>query len=204
TDKALQANGIQNAFDLNEVVPALNITRNVSSPLIYTRGVGVISATPGNENTTAIYVDGVYYMAPVSSIFSLSNIERIEALKGPQETLFGRNAVGGLISVITRDPRHETSGNLRVDYGNFDTVSANGYVTTGLSGNVAADIAFYTSQQGSGWGHNLVTGNEVYSRDESSVRSKLVYIPSDDWKITLAADYSFARDDIGVAKQPVR
>ena len=204
TDKALQANGIQNAFDLNEVVPALNITRNVSSPLIYTRGVGVISATPGNENTTAIYVDGVYYMAPVSSIFSFSDIERIEALKGPQGTLFGRNAVGGLISVITRDPRHETAGNVSVDYGNFDTVSTKGYLTTGLSDNVAADIAFYTSQQGSGWGHNLVTGNDVYRRDESSLRSKLLYTPSDVWKITLAADYSFANDDIGVAKQPIR
>src|SRR5882757_530254 len=204
TDKALQAHGIQNAFDLNEVVPALNITRNVSSPLIYTRGVGVISATPGNENTTAIYVDGVYYMAPVSSIFSFSNIERIEALKGPQGTLFGRNAVGGLISVITRDPRHETAGNVSVDYGNFDTVSTKGYLTTGLSDNVAADIAFYTSQQGSGWGHNLVTGNDVYSRDESSLRTKILFTPSADWKITLAGDYSFASDDIGVAKQPIR
>jgi iron complex outermembrane receptor protein len=204
TDKALQAHGIQNAFDLNEVVPALNITRNVSSPLIYTRGVGVISATPGNENTTAIYVDGVYYMAPVSSIFSFSNIERIEALKGPQGTLFGRNAVGGLISVITRDPRHETAGNVSVDYGNFDTVSTKGYLTTGLSDNVAADIAFYTSQQGSGWGHNLVTGNDVYSRDESSLRTKILFTPSADWRITLTGDYSFASDDIGVAKQPIR
>jgi iron complex outermembrane receptor protein len=204
TAKALQTKGIQNAYDLNSVVPGLNIQRNVSSPLIYTRGIGLISATPGNENTTAIYVDGVYYLAPVSSIFSFSNIERIEALKGPQGTLFGRNAIGGLISITTRDPQHQTSGNINVGYGNFDTVTSSGYLTTGLSENVAADIAFYTSQQGKGWGHNLVTGSEVYSRDETSVRTRILFTPSDGWKITLAGDYSFAKDDVGIAKQPLR
>jgi iron complex outermembrane receptor protein len=204
TGQALQAKGIQNVFDLNSTVPSLNIQKNVSSPVIYTRGVGLISSTPGNENTTAIYVDGVYYMAPISSVFSLSNIERMEVLKGPQGTLFGRNATGGLISIITRDPRHETADNIDVSYGNYDTVSANGYMTTGLSENVAADLAFYTSTQGRGWGHNLVTGNEVYRRDETSLRSKVLFTPSENWKITLAGDYSFASDDVGVAKQPFR
>ena len=109
-----------------------------------------------------------------------------------------------MISVITRDPSHETSGNVSVDYGNFDTVSSRGYLTTGLSENIAADIAFYTSQQGQGWGRNLVTGDEVYRRDESSVRTKVLFTPSQDLKVTLASDYSHANDDIGVAKQPIR
>jgi iron complex outermembrane receptor protein len=204
TNKDLETRGIRSAFDLNVTIPGTTVVRSLNSPIIFTRGVGLAAPTPGNENTTAVYVDGVYYMAPIASVFSLTNIERIEVLKGPQGTLFGRNATGGLISIITREPKHETGGNISVSYGNFDTVTANGYLTTGLSEKVAGDVAFYVSNQGKGWGHNLVTGNEVYSRNESAIRSKLLLTPADDWKITLAGDYGYSDDANGLAKQPVR
>ena len=83
-------------------------------------------------------------------------------------------------------------------------MTANGYLTTGLSDNIAADVAFYISNQGKGWGRNLITGHDVYKRNESAVRSKILFTPSDDWKITIAGDYGFADDSGGAAKQPLR
>ena len=82
----------------------------------FLRGVGKRSNL-GVENSVATYVDGVYLASSISALLDLRGIERVEVLNGPQGTLFGRNATGGVIQVITRDPTAETSGELRLDAG---------------------------------------------------------------------------------------
>src|SRR5580693_3916498 len=83
------------------------------------RGIGSATALGGNENSVATYVDGVYYASSASSLLSLSNIAQVAVLKGPQGTLFGRNATGGLIEVTTLDPKQEFSGNVSATYANL-------------------------------------------------------------------------------------
>ncbi len=94
---------------LGKVVPSLNMMRTGAFTQPYLRGVGKRS-TLGVENSVATYVDGVYLASSISALLDLRGIERVEVLNGPQGTLFGRNATGGVIQVITRDPSPETIG----------------------------------------------------------------------------------------------
>src|SRR6202022_2132397 len=100
--------------------------------------------------------------APAANIFTLSNIDRIEVLEGPQGTLFGRNATGGVVHIITKNPSFTPSADIGVGYGNFDTSSLSLYGTSGLSSNVAANLAVQASNQSGGWGHALENGRSIF------------------------------------------
>src|SRR3546814_989281 len=88
----------------------------------YIRGIGTSNSNPSSENSVAIYIDGVYQPAPFGNFFEFNNIERIEVLQGPQGTLFGRNATGGVIQIITRDPKQEFEADFSASLARFDTV----------------------------------------------------------------------------------
>lgn len=142
------------------------------------------------ETGVATYVDGVYYATPSAAVMSLLSIDRVEVLKGPQGTLFGRNTTGGLIHVVTRMPSTELSGNLAITYGNYDTLSANGYITGGQE-RVAGDLAFCHLSQGDGWGTNLFTDRDVYvTEQDSALRSSLRMTLAPNTHARLMVDYS--------------
>ena len=103
TAKQLENTGIQTTQDLVVATPGLTMTQTLNGVTPYIRGVGTQAAT--TEGAVAVYVDNVYYASTQGAIFALNNVDRVEVLKGPQGTLFGRNATGGLINVITRDPK---------------------------------------------------------------------------------------------------
>jgi iron complex outermembrane receptor protein len=141
TADALGSSGVSATSDLSQVVPAVQMTRIGPSGLFFVRGVGTTNAAAGEEGANAFYVDGVYIPDLAGTVNNFNNIARIEVLKGPQGTLFGRNASGGLIHIITRDPSADetiVSGN--VGYANFDTVSGQLYASTPLSENLAVDL----------------------------------------------------------------
>src|SRR3546814_2987553 len=96
------------------------------------RGVGTTALSAGTENSVATYVDGVYILSLNGALAQLNSIDQIEVLKGPQGTLFGRNATGGVISIRTKDPSHDFGGNFNLRYANYDTVSGKAYLTAGL------------------------------------------------------------------------
>ena len=195
--ESLASAGIQSTQDLGVVVPGLQVTMVGSSLTPYLRGVGTQNASPGMEPSIATYVDGIYYSSVGANVFALNNIQRIEVLKGPQGTLFGRNATGGLIHVITRDPSFEPSGELRIGYGNYNTISGSFYGTTGLSDTVAADIAVNYADQDKGWGKNLTTGQDVNLSKETSIRSRIRWEPIDRFDATLTLDHNVRDSDIG-------
>src|SRR3546814_6743569 len=94
------------------------------------RGIGAVGtgSAPHEEQPVATYVDGVYIAAPsAAATFGFNNIQRIEVLKGPQGTLFGRNATGGVIQVVTLEPQQEFGGKVSVGYGNYNTYEGKGY-----------------------------------------------------------------------------
>jgi iron complex outermembrane receptor protein len=189
----LQAQGITDTASLSASVPGLQLNRSFRGGTPFIRGIGNPSGAAGDEGAVAFYVDGVYQTNLIAQLFEFNNIERVEVLKGPQGTLFGRNALGGVVQVITRDPSDVTEVKLSLGYANYDTIRGSLYATTGLGENLAADIAVQGFSQGKGWGRNLVTGNETYKSNDISLRSKWVY-KTDTTKITLAGQYSHNND----------
>jgi len=200
--QSLESQGITDVFSLSEVVPGLNVTRVATVSTPYLRGIGSNGADPNNEASVATYVDGVYYAAPFGNLFSFNNIDRIEVLKGPQGTLFGRNATGGVIQIITKTPSETPSADVSVGYANFQTVSANAYATMGLAPNLAGDISFQYLDQGQGWGRNVTLGIPQELGKELSVRSKLLYTPTDQTKVQLTLDYANSNNSFNVYEHP--
>ncbi len=186
----LAAANISSAADISALTPSLSLTQVAGTLQPHIRGVGTSSSGPGIENPVATYVDGVYIASGTSSLITLNNIERIEVLKGPQGTLFGRNATGGLIHIITRDPSQDFSAETRLSYGNFETVVADAFVNSGLTDKLAANLALRYEHQGEGWGRNLFNGKDVNQLDHDfSARVKFL-LDLADTKVRVAVDYA--------------
>lgn len=187
----LQAAGVESAVDLRQVAPALNSARtNGSWVTSNIRGIGSFGYGVGVESPVATYVDGVYYSAPFVESLLLNNIEAVEVLKGPQGTLFGRNATAGLIHIRTARPTSEPSGNFELGYGSYDTTTARAYIAGGLSENFAADFSAVGRFQGEGYGRNRTTGQDTNQLEEDlAFRSQLLWTPSPDTEFRLIADY---------------
>jgi iron complex outermembrane receptor protein len=181
---------ITNVSDLPLMVPALTISQNEDTLNIFMRGIGNPATTVGDEASVAVYIDGVYYPRLPQALLELNNIDHVEVLKGPQGTLFGRNATGGLIQIVTRDPSSTPTLHVDGGYGNYQTFTGNVYASDGFGENLAGDIALHDNHMGAGWGHNLYDGTNTNWADSKSARTKWVYKPTDGTKITLAYDYT--------------
>ena len=187
--RALEAQGVTSTSNLAMSVPGLQINRSLNSATPFIRGVGNPSGAAGEEGATAIYIDGVYNSNQYANLFELNSIERIEVLKGPQGTLFGRNSAGGAILVTTKTPSHDFGLNAFVGYANYDTISGGAYVTGGLTETIAANLAVQASDQNDPWGRNLTTGSGNGISKYFSIRSKLLWEIGDRTRVTLAGDY---------------
>ena len=191
----MRAAGVESVQDLTTVVPGLQVGDAVGFATPHLRGVGSTALAPGVESPIAIYVDGVYYASTTSSLFDFVDVDNVEVLKGPQGTLFGRNATGGLIQVTTRTPTQTPRLDADITYGNYQSVKSDVYVSGGILDNLAASLAVSASGQGQGYGRNLLTGDEVNRNDINlGVHTKWVWSLLDTTSITFAADYSHRRD----------
>ena len=191
---ALQQKSVTQVAQLSQSVPALRIDYAGNSIQPTIRGVGSQVAGPGFYSNIPIYVDGFYIPSPGSSDLNLVNVASVNVLKGPQGTLFGYNATGGAIQVTTRDPQHEMTGLARVSYARFNKVDAAGYITTGLSDTLAADLAVSYSR-GDGYLTNLADRNNKVGRNRQwSVRTKLLWEPSDSVSFKLAYAHTYTDD----------
>ena len=185
---ALAAVGITNTADLVNVVPGMLVQTSAGYSLPHLRGVGITAIGAGIENSVALYVDGVYRGVSSSDAVGLNNIAQVEVEKGPQGTLFGRNATGGLIQVTTLDPTAGFSASAHAGYGNYHTVQSDAYVGGGTDF-VAGDLAVQLTHQGEGYGTNLATGQDINRMDMNlSVRSKWILHPVDGTRLTLILD----------------
>ena len=196
--------GVEGMTSLGGLVPSLSVSPAAGFTTTFLRGVGSTAIGPGLEPPVAIYLDGVYYASTQSSLFEFSNIERIEVLKGPQGTLFGRNATGGLIQIITRDPDQTVHANAHLSYGNYQTVRGDAYISGPLTDNLAMDLSILAGTQGEGWGTNLYTGKDINKNDHNfTARSKMVYEPGPMTTITLAGDYTNFQNSFNGVRPPI-
>ncbi len=185
----LAAAGIQSTLDLGTVTSGLEFGTQAAYAQPILRGVGTVANGPGVESPVALYVDGIYYGAMIGSVLTLNDIEQVEVLKGPQGTLFGRNATGGLIQITTKDPTQTFNGYFDAGYGNYNSPGGDLYVTGGVTRSVAADLSVHYQNQGTGFGRNAFTNTEVNKTKDLSLRSKWLFTPSDATSIKAIVDY---------------
>ena len=198
----LTARGIQRTIELGQVAPGLNIRATNSSFQPTLRGIGT-SATFA-ENPTALYIDGVYIPQQVGALRDLNDIAQVAVLKGPQGTLFGRNATAGVIQITTRTPSQAFHAEVGAEIDNYETIRTDAYVTGGLAPSVAVSLSAQYAKQLIGWGHNYSTNADAgYIDHRVSVRGKLLFTPSNTTTVTLIGEY-FNEANIGNSVQPYR
>ena len=154
-DKLMEL-GLNDANRLTFVTPGLTIDNIAGQSNAFIRGVGAVTSTLGNESPVSTYVDGVYRAENLSlQQFRFLDIERIEVLKGPQGTLFGRNATGGAINIHTLAPAEEFSAAFEATYGRFDQRDFISYLTGPISDNLTGSISYGHFKSEGFWEHSL-------------------------------------------------
>ncbi|WP_313805876.1 TonB-dependent receptor domain-containing protein [Sphingobium sp.] len=200
----MAASGVTNVSNLMVALPGVDFKAGNGFALPTIRGVASRAASPGFEAPVALYVDDVYYASQLSGLMSFNNVAQIAALKGPQGTLFGRNATAGLMQITTREPGQDLSAKIDLSYGNYETVRVASYVGGGLADDVAADLALSYQTMGKGYGLNRTTGNDVLRvNHDFGVRSKWVFTPADGTKVRLILDYVDQENSNNASRVPV-
>jgi len=178
-------------------IPSLNFRTGASNKdtSLFIRGVGTISTSPGVEPTVATVIDGVVYGRPGQATLDLLDLDRIEVLRGPQGTLFGKNASAGVLNVVTKAPTEETHGYIDQSYysGNESRTrfGIGGSLIPGtLKGSVTTLFGSYDGNV-----DNKLNGQEVNGYNHKGIRGKLEFTPNEDVTFTLAADYMQSKDD---------
>lgn len=177
--------------DIAAQTPGLRYTQAGGAPLlalISIRGVAQNDFAHHIEGATVLYIDDVYRPSTSSNIQNLFDINRIEVIKGPQGTLFGRNATGGLIHILTRDPTNELEGYFDLTVAEFNDVIAEGVVNIPFSQTSAARIAIYRRKH-DGWIENAV-GPDSIADDTTAVRAKLLFQPNEAWVVKLQGEWT--------------
>jgi iron complex outermembrane receptor protein len=200
----MEESGVNTIQELGAYTPNLSLTQSsqVANNRIIIRGVGSVGNS-AIEPSVAVFIDGVYYPRPSSVVGSLTDLEAVEVLRGPQGTLFGRNASMGALNIRTRKPSDEFEGNIRGSYGSDNAVRVSGAVSGGLSENVGGRLAFQYSDR-DGFGNNTFTGpgnnTEFGAWEDASVRGKLYFTPNDDLDIIVSVDYAEVTNEGPVAE----
>ncbi|MBL4639623.1 MAG: TonB-dependent receptor [Kordiimonadaceae bacterium] len=184
--------GAADITEIAQIAPSVTLepTRATSSTLTaFIRGVGQQDPLAGFEQGVAIYIDDVYLARPQGALVDIYDVERIEILRGPQGTLYGRNAVGGAIKYVTKRLSDEAGGSLKLSYGTYNQIDAVAKVSAPLSEKVRIGGTFASLNRG-GFGENLTTGAEHYNKEILAGRVSMELMPSDTVFIRLAADYT--------------
>ena len=191
--------GIKSNVDLPQLTPGLAITRTLVGVNAFMRGVGTTNAGYSTEASIATYIDGLYLPNSAAAAFSFNNIERIEVLKGPQGTLYGRNTPGGLIHIITKEPDDISRVDASVGYASYDTVNFNFYGSTPLTDTLAANFAATYLNQANGWGQNIGLNTDAFKIRDIGFQGKLKWQPAAGTTITLRGLYDNVKSDQGNA-----
>ena len=191
--EAVEKKGIVDLLDVGKFVPNLNITNfsagHTASANAFIRGIGLQDHLITTDPGVGVYVDGVYLGRQVGQNWSLSNLERIEVLRGPQGTLYGRNSIGGAINIITRKPNEEGATKVALQVGSRGRLNADFYANRRVNDTVSVSAsAAYKRRDGIGDFLNVDTSTEVGEMEDVSGRFSLLWEPSEDFSLLFAAD----------------
>jgi iron complex outermembrane receptor protein len=183
----IKALNLQTTTDLGFVTPNVNIALSQGAgnqPIITIRGIGINDENTNNAGPIAVYVDDVYQSSPASQTFSLFDLERVEVLKGPQGTLYGRNTSGGAISYVSAKPTDTLSAQAHIEYSSFNTVNFEGAVGGPIAPILDARVAVLADHS-DGYVNNFLTGNKENGTNDQAIRAQLLFKPIDDLKVLL-------------------
>ena len=191
TADTLQNSGANDIRQLNQVAPSLLVssTGNEANGSARLRGIGTVGDNPGLESSVAVFIDGVYRSRSGVGLNELGDIDRVEVLRGPQGTLFGRNASAGLISIYSKQPEFRFSGGAELTYGNYDYWRGSANINVPLGETVAARVdGVYVSRNG--FYKDVTNGGRINDRNRYFLRGQLMFQPSSDLSVRLIADYT--------------
>ena len=177
--ETLQDRHVTDILDLTNLAPGLQVKTgdNAANPRIFIRGVGLNDFNPATASPIGIYVDGVYVASPLAQFASLYDLARVEVLRGPQGTLYGRNTTGGAINIISRQPSQSYEADASVEYGRFNWVDAR----FGVGGPIVADKLMFrvagVYQRDDGYTLNRLTDQTGNNTDRYDLRATLLWKP---------------------------
>jgi len=187
----LENSGANDIRGLNQIAPSLLVssTGNEANGSARIRGIGTVGDNPGLESSVAVFIDGVYRSRSGNALGDLGPIERIEVLRGPQGTLFGRNASAGLLNIVTEKPSYGFKAYANATYGNYDDVRLEGGVNVALGQTIAVRVdGSYENRDG--FYNDITNGGTVNDRDRYLVRAQALFEPTDSLSLRLVGDYS--------------
>lgn len=190
-DKSITyVNDLQNAVPSLQVEPAFGS----SQPQFRLRGVGFIDYTSNNTSPVGVSLDGVAFALPIQTQGQLFDIERVEVLRGPQGTLYGRNTTGGEINFISNRPTTETHAGFMLEYGSHNQVNADGFVSGRIAEGLTGRLSVAT-EQGGAWQRNRLTGQSLGDKDKVAVRGQLQWDPTDAFNFRLGVHWAEDKSD---------
>lgn len=196
SEKMLQDNGVRDIKDLQQLVPGLTVTSTQSESLTTARirGIGTVGDNAGLESSVGVVIDGVYRPRNGVGFGDLGELERIEVLKGPQGTLFGKNTSAGVINVVTKRPSYQQSAEAELTVGNYGTVGVSGSYGDAFN-DMSAFRIYAAKRKRDGYldvrtGSGPRTETEDQTQDFHTFRGQLLFEPSDTLDILLTGDFS--------------
>ncbi len=190
TAETIERAQIRDLKDLQTQVPSLRVNQLQSSANtnFLIRGFGNGANNAGIEPSVGVFVDGVYRSRTASQITDLPDVQRVEVLRGPQSTLFGKNASAGVISIVTKEPQFQFGGSAELSYGNYDAIVGKGLVTGPISDSLAFSLAGGINKR-DGYLDDRGTGNESNERDRWFTRGQLLFDNGGPLSVRLIGDY---------------
>lgn len=193
--EALEQDGISNLQDIGSQTPGLVFTAfSVGQPEISIRGVSTKEDGASANDSTVVSIDDVYIAARTAQVFDIFDLERVEILRGPQGTLYGKNSIGGSINFVTLKPSQEKIFRIRQTVGNHERFDRGLLASGPLSDNLAAKVSFSRRDHG-GWLDNLHVGEEQGGIETYAWRTQAVWTPRPELEFTATLDGAF--DDLG-------
>ncbi len=186
TPETLADHGAIRVYDLQYIVPSLQVTPQFGSgqPAFTIRGVGFDDYASNNAPTVGEYIDGVAYPIPALTQGQIFDVARVEVLRGPQGTLYGRNSTGGAINIISNKPTDTPSSGVDLEYGRYDTFRSDAFVSGPIDDQLSARISG-AYNEGGAWQHDRTTGESLNSADNGAGRLLLDYKPNSDLNFEL-------------------
>ena len=197
----LEGRGITEIQNVEQLTPNMSFNESVvarGTAQVFLRGIGQINWGPTQDPKVGIYVDGVYLGRPQGSVFDFIDIDRVEVLRGPQGTLFGRNTTAGLVHVITKKPDSVFDATVRAGFGNAGQLSADGMVNFPLIEDVLAARVAFQMRKDDGWMKDDA-GRDWNTTDSRTLRATLLWTPNDTVEVSLATEFFRARETGGLA-----